>query len=288
MVKYILVPATGSDMDAPVFATALTVARPAAAHIEFLHVRLDAQQVLVSMASADMGGGGAYDEVLNTLDRETAARQQKAERAVHDFCAAQRLVLDAAPDMPGVTAAWHTELGDEPGWLAEHGRVADLVVLGRARDDEPVALDILEACLMGTGRPILLAPATPPTSIGRVIAIAWKNTRESARAVDAARTFIDRAQQVVILTVQEGAGPTDPSCERLCTALRWHNPNTTVRQVQPGDRQPAQALLAAAAGAGADLLVMGGYSHSRVREMVLGGFTRHVLQGADLPVLMAH
>jgi nucleotide-binding universal stress UspA family protein len=288
MFKYVLVPATGDEVDGPVFATALAVARPANAHLEFLHVRVDIQQTLVSIASADMGGGAAYDEIISAIEQDSAARQQKAEQAVRAFCAQQQVMLTDAHGTAGVTAMWRTEIGDEPFRLTDAGRIADLVVLGRARDDEPVALDVLETCLMGTGRPVLLAPSKPPATIGRRVAIAWKDTREAARAVDAARPFIDAADSVVIITIEEASSTPDPSAERLCAALQWRNGKTTLRRFQPGDRPAADAMLDAASSVGADLLVMGGYSHSRVREMVLGGFTRHVLQGAALPVLMAH
>ena len=288
MFKYILVPATGSDTDLPVFGSALAIARRSAGHIEFLHVRVDVRQVLIAMAATDMGGGAGYDDIIGSLERDAATRLAKTERTFRDYCTREQIAIDGAPGSGGVTAELRNEMGEEPAWLAEHGRAADLVVLGREREGEAIAMDVLEAALMATGRPIMLAPAAPPSMIGKAVAIAWKDTREAARAVDAARPFIDTADRVVILSVQEEGAADDASCDRLCTALRWRNPNTSVRRFQPGERPPAEALLDAAAQLGADVLVMGGYSHSRLREMVLGGFTRRVLQGADIPVLMEH
>jgi nucleotide-binding universal stress UspA family protein len=288
MIKYILVPATGSDTDLSVFGSALAIARRWAGHIEFLHVRVDVRQVLIAMASGDMGGGAGYDDILVSLEQDAANRLAKAERSVHDYCAREQIAITAEPGRGGVTAELRTELGEEPAWLAEHGRVADLLVLGRGREGEPVALDVLEAALLATGRPVLLAPAAPPQTLGKVVAIAWKDTREAARAVDAARSFIDTADRVVILSVQEEGAADDVTCDRLLAALCWHNPNTSIRRFQPGERHAPDVLLDAAGQVGADLLVMGGYSHSRLREMVLGGFTRHVLQSATMPVLMAH
>jgi nucleotide-binding universal stress UspA family protein len=286
--KYILVPATGGETDGPVFASALAIARRWGGHLAFLHVRVDVRQVLIAMASGDMGGGAGYDDILNSLEQDAASRQERAERSFRDFCAREQIAITGEPGSGSVTAEWRSETGEEPAWLARHGRVADLLVLGRAREGEAVALDVLEAALMATGRPILLAPAAAPQSLGKVVAIAWKDTREAARAVDAARSFIDAAERVVILSVQEGSGADDATCDRLLGALRWRNPGTSVRRFQAGGRAAPDVLLDAAARVGADLLVMGGYSHSRLREMVLGGFTRHVLQSAGIPVLMAH
>jgi nucleotide-binding universal stress UspA family protein len=288
MIRYILVPATGSDTDQAVFQSALAIARPWAAHIVFLHVQPDAQKVFVAMASTDMGGGAAYGDLFASLEREAAARQTSTERQVREFCAREQIAFVSAPGTAATTAEWLTEIGDEPTWLSEHGRMADLLVIGRSREGEPIAMDVLEAALMATGRPVLLAPSKPLRAVGGTVAIAWKNTREAARAVDTARPFIDAADRVVVLSVQEDGAREDRSCDRLAAAICWRNRNTMVRRFATADRPPPDVLLEAAAAVGADLVVMGGYSHSRVREMVLGGFTRRVLQGCDLPVLMAH
>ena len=150
MSRYLLVPVTGAESDGPVFTTALMVARIMPAHLAFLHVRLDVQATLTAMASADTGGALGYTEMLETLEQEAAARQKKAELAFRDFCESERLLVTADLSAGLPSADWRTETGDEPHWVAEHGRVADLVVVGRSRDGEAVAIDILEAALMGT------------------------------------------------------------------------------------------------------------------------------------------
>lgn len=225
MIKYILVPATGGDSDEPVFAAALAVARPWGAHLAFLHVRVDARQVLMAMASADMGGGGGYTDIMATVEQQAASQQDKAERAVRAFCAREQIAITADPGAAAVTAEWRVEAGEEPEWLAYHGRVADLLVVGRSREQEPVAMTVLEAALMATGRPVLLAPEKPPARIGGTVAIAWKDAREAARAVDAAAPFIDAADRIVILSIQEAGTADDRSCERLRDAMRWRHPH---------------------------------------------------------------
>jgi nucleotide-binding universal stress UspA family protein len=120
------------------------------------------------------------------------------------------------------------------------------------------------------------------------VAIAWKDTPEAAHAVAAAMPFVRRATRVVILSVEEDAKSTEPSCERLRHAIRWQNPRVIVHHLQQDGRHPVETMLEGVATLGADLLVMGGYSHSRMREVVFGGFTRRVLKSAELPVLMAH
>ncbi|MFZ0021890.1 MAG: hypothetical protein WAL10_31640, partial [Acetobacteraceae bacterium] len=262
MLKFILVPATGADSDAPVFATALAVARLLGSHLEFLHVRADAQQALMVMASADMGGGVGYGDILASLEQDAAGRQKRAELAFHDFCEGEKLSIstDLTTYLP--SAEWRLEVGDEPTWLAQYGRTADLLVIGRAREGEPVSMNTLEACLMATGRPVLISPARAPVRLSGTVAIAWKNRPEAARAVEAARPFVEVADRVVILSVVEDGETEELSCERLRYALSWHNPNTTLQRLKQDGRPSVEILLAAAGAAGADVLVMGGYGHS--------------------------
>jgi len=289
MFKYILVPATGASTDAPVFATALGVARRFSAHLMFLHVRVDVRDVAAAMVSGDIGGAAGIGEIMEAMEQDADLRQRRAEQSFGDFCAREALTIAASPATSGPSAEWRSETGREPEWLAVHGRVADLLVVGRAREGEAVAMDILEAALMESGRPVLIAPPEAPQKTSDTVAIAWKDTPEAARAVAAALPFIVAAKRVVILSVEEGDDRTDqPSCERLLHALRWHHQGATVQRLQGNARQPAEVVLDAATTAGADLLVMGGYGHSRLREVVFGGFTRHMLTNCHLPLLMAH
>jgi nucleotide-binding universal stress UspA family protein len=95
--KHILVPATGAETDAPVFATASAVARLFRAHLEFLHVRIDVRKTLAAMATADIGGGAGYDEILPSLEQEVLSRQNKAEFAFRQFCRREGLVVSDNP-----------------------------------------------------------------------------------------------------------------------------------------------------------------------------------------------
>ena len=288
MFKYILVPASGAETDASVFTTALAVARLWGAHLEFLHVRVDVQRTLTAMAAADASGSAGYDQIIETLEQDVASRQRKAELAFRDFCERERLPITSDPATDPPSAEWRMETGDEPAWLAEHGRAADLLVVGRAREGEAVAMDVLEASIMATGRPVLVAPAKAPSRVSGTIAIAWKNRPEAARAASAAQPFVEIADQVIILSVDEGAESDEQPCDRFHHALCWHNSKTSVQHLKRDSRPPVETLLAAASAAGADMLVMGGYGHSRVREVIFGGFTRSVLTDADLPIFMAH
>jgi nucleotide-binding universal stress UspA family protein len=288
MSHFILLPATGRKTDVPVFATGLHAARLLHGHLAFLHVRPDVRQEIAAFAAGDFGLGTGIDTAMADLEHETDLREHAAAQAWQAFCQVEGVTLSDTPGHDGVTAEWLNGVGNLAAWLAEHGRAADLVVVGRGRENGGVALDVMESALMETGRPVLIAPETPAGPLDGTVAIAWKDTSEAAGAVAAARPFICRARQVIVFAVEEPGEIPDPSPRRLLRSLRWQNQNTSMELLRRNGRPPVEVLLAAAARAGASLLVMGGYSHTRLREAVFGGFTRAVLENASLPVLMAH
>jgi nucleotide-binding universal stress UspA family protein len=287
MIKTILVPATGSDRDGAVFASALAVARAFAAHLEFLHVRPDAAATAVAMAS-DGGGATMVGGLIDRLEEEASQREEKAKQLFQGFCEREGLALrDAPPGPQGPSAQWFREIGAEPYWVAEYGRAADLLVIGRPGADEGVSLDTIEGALIDSGRPLLIPPAAPLTAVPETIAIAWKATPQAARALAAASPFLSLAKQIVVLTVAEDQRAPEEEADRLMAGLRWRGIPVSVRHLRPEAHSAPETLLSAA-GEHAALLVMGGYGHSRLREWIFGGFTLSVLRGAEVPVVIAH
>jgi nucleotide-binding universal stress UspA family protein len=276
MYRHVLAPATGTAGDGAVFATALLVARAFSAHLVFLHAKMDVTEMIVAMTAG--GGVGTAQNVIDQIEADAKAQEQRARDAFTRFA-------DSAPD---IKADMAVETGNEGQWLTEYGRFTDLVVAGRTRDTEDVAMDVLQALVIDSGTPVLLAPAAPPATLAETVVIAWKDTPQAIRAVASAMPFIERARRVVIVSAIGDGEADDASALRLRNWLRWHNGSTAVQTVPLTDRSAVEVLLAAAHNAGADLLVMGGYSHSQWREAVFGGVTQQVLRGADLPVLMAH
>jgi len=289
MIKAILVPVSGSAGDDVVFASALGVARAFDAHIDFLHVRVDAAAMAATMAQ-DGSGAAMVTGLVDRIDEEASQREEKARHACQRFCERERLAIAEAPPSgagPGPTAQWLREVGDEAHWVVEHGRSADLLVIGRPRGDQGVSLDTIERALLGSGRPMLIPPTVGVATLPETVVIAWKAAREAARAVTAAMPLLHKAKQVVIVTVAEERGPSDDESARLMTTLRWHGLNASTRHLQPERAGAADTLLAAARPEGS-LVVMGAYGHSRMREWIFGGFTERVLRGAEVPVLMVH
>jgi nucleotide-binding universal stress UspA family protein len=288
MIKSILVPATGSDSDNAVFASALTIARAFDAHLDFLHVRVDPAAVAATMAM-DGTGSVLVTGLVDKIEEEANRRGGTARQLFQRFCEREQLALANSPSgaRPGPSANWLQAVGDEAHWVTEYGRSADLLVIGRPRGDQGVAITTIERALLGSGRPLLIPPTTPLAAFPETVVIAWKAAPEAARAVTAAMPLLHTAKQILIVTVAEERGISDDESARLMTTLNWHGFSASTRHLRPGQAGAAGALLAAAGELGA-LVVMGAYGHSRVREWIFGGFTEHVLRSAEVPVLMMH
>ncbi len=182
---------------------------------------------------------------------------------------------------------------DEPPVPAftRHALHADLLVLGqRDPDDEDtstVPRDFVEAVIDASGTPALVAPfgTAPPERI-RTVMVAWSPTREAGRALAAARPLLRQAEEVHLFTWMHDADEARERQQAVVDHLRLHGIDGVDRHRAGVPHDVGQALLNAAAGVGADLLVMGCYGHSPARELVLGGATRTVLHNMHLPVLM--
>jgi nucleotide-binding universal stress UspA family protein len=179
---------------------------------------------------------------------------------------------------------------------AQRARATDLVVLGQADPDHklpPAARHLVEDVLMNTGRPVLLVPfAGRFDAIGANVLVGWNATREAARAAHDALLLVEPAAKVTVVTVERGkagAEPEEMAGAEVAEHLARHGLTVTAaRTATDGSIGDADALLSYASDIGADLLVVGGYGHSRARELVLGGVSRALLQRMTVPLLMSH
>ena len=272
----------GSARDATRLETALELARTVGAHLTGLCP-------LELLLPADLGFAlGGYPEAL-ALQSAVEQLQDQANARAAEIEAVFRTGLTRA----GVNGDWRTAPGPVGPAIAVAARHADLTVIGQDDPDHrvpPAGRHMIEDVLLAAGRPLLLLPyAGRFPTIGRNVLIAWTPTREAARAVGDALGLIEPAAQVTVLTVaRAGGGDAVPGAEIAAHLARHGLAVTAARSVSDGQIHEADMLLSYAADLGADLLVMGGYGHSRVRELTLGGVTRSVLRHMTLPVLMSH
>jgi nucleotide-binding universal stress UspA family protein len=287
--RRLLLPLTGTAAGEAALATALAVARIWNAHLHCLHVRVDARDV-APLAGEGLSGA-MIEEMMAATERESGERAERVRQLFERFAATHGdLTLASDPNtaakVPGVTISFETVSGREEDLVAQQSRLFDMAIVPHPEADEDVSSsDALHAVLFDSGRPVLIAPREAPATIGTRVAVAWNGSAESAAAVAAALPWLHRAQAVRVLC-SDAYQRRGPAAEGLQAYLRWHEIEAEVVPFTPATREVGAALLGAARDFGADLLCQGAYSHSRLRQLILGGVTRHVLENADLPVLM--
>ena len=211
-----------------------------------------------------------------------------AVRSMFDRFVAQHDVIlsEARPGAEYATASFASVTGREEDLVAQQARLADVTVVPHPDAGEDVSSsDALHAVLFDSGRPVLIAPQVAPTTIGSRICLGWNGTAESASAVYAAIPWLQRAEAVRILSA-EGYQRRGPAAPDLAAYLALHGVHADIVMFHSVNNSVGGGLLAAARDFGCDLLAMGAYSHSRLRQLILGGVTRHVLEHANLPVMM--
>ena len=285
MIKTILVPTSGSDTDAIVFETALAVARPSQAHLEFFHVRVSEGEALTYREHARFARGRALRGALRELKEESEKRWEAAQCHVRDFCSQHKITMADVPDqLYTMSASWREEAGNGEEPFITRARAHDLVVMGRSTRANGLPPNLLPFLVVQCGRPVLIAAAQAPRRLGMIM-VAWKDAREPARALTAAMPLLVEAERVVVAEIIEDQ-PSANDAATVAAQLRWHGVRAESQRIR-ADGHPVAALLSSAAEAcSADLLVMGSYSTGPVREEIFGGCTRSMLNHAPVPVFV--
>jgi len=183
---------------------------------------------------------------------------------------------------------WNADAPSGHDFVGSYGRVFDIIVLARPGEEwQSPAMVTLEAALFESGRPVLIAPPNAPRSLATNVLIAWNRSTEQARATAFAMPLLKRAERLTILTV-EGATVAGPSGEDLARSLAAHGIAASTITLPAVKANAGETILRKAGALGCDLIVKGAYTQSRLRQMIFGGTTRHILTNTDLPVLMAH
>ena len=283
-IRKLLLPLTGTAAGSAALATGLSAARMWDAHLTALHVRLDSRDA-APLAGEGLSGA-MIEEMMSASERESATRSD-AVRALFDrVLAAHGIPVRTAQLGGGATAEFAVVTGREDDLVAQLARLADLTIVPHPEGgDEVSSSDALHAVLFDSGRPVLIAPQAAPATLGTRVCVAWNGSAESAAAAQAAIPWMKRAGAVRILSADEYQR-RGPAASDLARYLALHGVEPELATFRPIDKDVGRGMLAAAAEFGADLLCMGAYSHSRLRQLILGGVTRHVLEFAKLPVMM--
>ena len=284
-VKTILVPIGNPERAVDSISVALTLARRLGAHVTALHIKPDAKELL---PYATLGLSAKMAEsVRGAAEHNSEEIAKQARELFATACEAAGVPMgEKALDAPGATASFKVESGRISTIVAERGRLADLIVSRRPDTVHPTPPQ-LDAMLRETGRPVLLVPPGVGEVTAKRIAIGWNCSTESASAVSAALPLLHEAEAVSVLTTKKRAAMR-PNATDVIDYLGWHDVKCESRIMDTSHRSVGEALTAEASAAGADLLVIGSYSRRRLREMVMGGVTRYVLEHTSIPVLMVH
>ncbi len=188
------------------------------------------------------------------------------------------------------SAEWHAAIGIEREIFARAARLVDITVMARPTARIEDRLDsTLEAALSATGRPVMLVPPTTHFDLNLSnILVAWNDSPEASRAIAAALPLLKAATTVTVVTVAEGAIDAK-TADSLVDYLKRHAVHASAFANYHGKINSVESLLLAVAKkTKANVIVMGAYTHSRVRELVFGGVTRHMLNHASIPIFMTH
>jgi nucleotide-binding universal stress UspA family protein len=287
--KSILVPVGGSETDGPLFETALAAARPFCSHLEFLHVHVSAGQAAANIPHIEFAMGQALSSVLAELDHKSKTRSAAAAQHFREFCMRSRVEISGTPcGAAGVTASWHEEDGQALKRITFHARHNDLVVVGRAKKPNGLPADFLESLLVGCGRPILIASEAPPRTLTDTIMVCWRETPDAARALSVVMPFLVNAKRVIVVGVAEtNADYTAEGIGAVSRYLLWNEVPVETEVIKAHGVTP-ELLASAAQRHRANLVVLGAYGHSQLRERLFGGCTQFFIRNAERPVLMVH
>lgn len=278
MYKDLIVATTGQGDDAAAFEAACALVAEGGGHVAVL--------VQVSVPIPDGGGmglfpAGAFVALYEEVHQQGEAARDRWKAAL------------ARAGVPGEVRLVDDVLSSPPQTATSQARYADMALIGLGRQGElPVAVhDQLAKMLTGSGRPVLAVPqgARPPPY--RRILLGWRAGPNAARAVHDALPMLSRAELVDVLCIdpdRNDSGPGGDPGTDIATHLARHGIAAAVHVEVSGGDEPGALLLRRARALGSDLLVMGGYGHSRLREWALGGTTRYVLTNAALPVFLSH
>jgi nucleotide-binding universal stress UspA family protein len=226
--------------------------------------------------------GEASALVMQTLlDR---ARELKEEKRLH---------FERRAEVEDIPMEWREDDGDLVDCITMQARHADIAILGQVDPDEGgLSRDLPELVALSAGRPVLVLPyAGAYHMVGQRVLTGWNASREATRAVHDALPILERSKQVTMLTVIQRKGENDPRIvpgADIATHLARHKVNAVAALTVAPDEEVGDVILSRAADDGADLIVMGCYGHSRFRELVLGGASRHLFAHMTVPILASH
>jgi nucleotide-binding universal stress UspA family protein len=281
--KTILVPTEQNAGMAAALDAALLFAKKFDSCIEGFPLR----PAVADMVAMDPDAGMTMVAVKEN-DADLARQAEDLFRSFMERHGMRQLADDALAASASLSWRWNAAAPSGHDFVGSYGRVFDLIVVPRPGEEwQSPSMVTLESALFESGRPVLIAPPKSPDSIATNVLIAWNRSTEQARATAFAMPLLRLAARITILTV-EGSTVAGPSGVELARSLAMNGIAAEPITVSRGKVSAGETVLKNAAELGCDLIVKGAYTQSRLRQMIFGGTTRHILGHATVPVLMAH
>ena len=268
--KTILVPTRDDGAMSSALETALILARRCDSYIEGFALRWEIAE-------------------FTEADHRVIARIEVQARTTFESFMRKHCVPRSTTTADRPSFGWLDNAPEGDAFVGSHGRVFDVIVMGRS-DKNTTGLHnrAINSGLFESGRPILLAPPSPSDQIGTNVLIAWNRSTEQARATALAMPLLQKADRVTVLTVIGGTEVSGPSAEQFSQYLRRNKIGAELKKAELDGRSTGETILATGQSLGCDLLIKGAYTQSRLRQMIFGGTTQHVLENAMIPVLLAN
>jgi len=277
--RTILVPFADHEAAEPALDFGCQVARRFGGYVEGLYVQ-EAPQIIVN----EIIPAAYVTQVADESGRSAVAARERFARI-----AGRHGVPFAAIDVPSdtATAGWREDKGRQSDLVGDYGRLFELVVVARTeRGGAGSWRESFEAALFESGRPVVVTGNRVSQRLADTIVIVWNGSTETARTMAVGMPLLLLAREVVVLTVEGGFVP-GPSGEQVATWLRRAGINSRYVYARPNGRSVGEAMVAESLALGADLMFKGAYTQSRLRQMIFGGPTDHIVANAELPVLFA-
>ena len=283
-IRTIIVPVRGDGKGEGVLDHALAVATPFNAHVDVVHCRPRPEDLMPFGIPLNKA---LREAIQSSVNQTAGGEEEKLVGLFEDWCQRHGVAVDDQPPGPAdkVSASWREETGKMANVVAVRGRLADVIAIARPDPEQNLGYNTLESALMNTGKLVMLCPARPVKTVGTHVAIGWNGSSQASRAVTSAMPILRKADKVTILcapTRTQGVLTADD----LRRYLAWHEVEADQKTFESRERDVGRDLVENTKSAGADMLLMGAWGHSRQREMVLGGATEYVTEHADIPVLL--
>jgi nucleotide-binding universal stress UspA family protein len=284
-IRKILAPIRGDGKGRFVLDHALAIADKLNAHVDVVYINSATDRMVPYGVPI---GGKMQKTIQEIVDGYTTSEKERVRQKFDEYLDDRMIKESSKPtgSSDAASVSWHEDTGRQSHVVAARGLYSDLIVVHRPDPKNRVGINTLEEALFATGKPVLLVPRSSPTKLAEHVAIAWNNSAAVSRTVSMALPILRAAKKVTVICACHGDGE-EFSVKTFAEYLRWHGLKPKVEVISTRARHTGAKLMAAAIDAGADMLVVGAYSHNRHKEILLGGVTQHVIWKMKMPILMA-